>query len=44
MSELDSRFRGNDDFGANVKKRWTRYASPLLRQGGENRGYRKEFE
>jgi hypothetical protein len=27
ISELDSRFRGNDDFGTNVKKRWTHFTS-----------------
>ena len=27
LSELDSRFRGNDGFGINVKKRWTHYTS-----------------
>jgi hypothetical protein len=25
ISALDSRFRGNDGFGTNVKKRWTHY-------------------
>jgi len=25
ISDLDSRFRGNDDLGTNVKKRWTHY-------------------
>ena len=29
---------GNDDFGANVKKRWTRYVSPLLLCEREHRG------
>jgi len=28
--KLDSRFRGNDSFGFNVKKRWTHYASFLI--------------
>ncbi len=27
ISELDSRFRGNDGFGTNVKKRWTHNSS-----------------
>src|SRR5574337_1737596 len=29
LSVLDSRFRGNDDFGMNAKKHWGRYPTVL---------------
>jgi len=31
LLELDSRLRGNDAFGINVKKRWTHYKSKGVR-------------
>ena len=33
ICELDSRFRWNDGFGINVKKRWTHYTSMGLASG-----------
>jgi hypothetical protein len=34
ICELDSRFRWNDGFGINVKKRWTHYTSKRMLRGG----------
>jgi hypothetical protein len=34
LSELDSRFHGNDGLGINVKKRWTHNTRNLIRPTG----------